>query len=275
MASRVNYQFDPDDGLRGLSVGFWSADKTDRIRRYVDASWAARTRFSHRTYIDLFCGPGRVYERSERRWLDGSAVSAFEQSKSKEGKFSKFIIGDIDESNLDACKTRLVARGGEPEALLGPAQRTVQDVLNRVSRSGLHLAVLDPFNLNLLDFSVIRSLASLPHVDIIVHFSLMDLRRNLVTQFREGGSFDHVAPKWRIHVPAERLNKKDATREFEAYWVHLVEQTGLRVSVHRPVFKNRKRAELYRLILLSRHDLAHKLWNSATSDPNQRGFPGM
>ncbi len=275
MAARVNYDIDPSDRLRGLSVGFWSADKTDRIRRYVDASWAARARYSHRTYIDLFCGPGRVYERSERRWLDGSAVSAFGQSKITGGAFTKFIIGDIDTTNLDACRTRLVARGGDPEALLGPAHSTVQEVLSRVHPYGLHLAVLDPFNLNLLDFSIINSLARLRHVDIIVHFSLMDLRRNLIQQFAEGGSFDQVAPGWRIHVPAERLNKREATRAFEAYWVHLVEQTGLRVAVHRPVFKNSRRAELYRLILLSRHDLAHKLWNSATSDPNQRGLPGF
>ena len=74
MASRVKYAVDPFDDLRGLSVGFWSADKTDRIRRYVDACWSTRSIYSHRTYIDLFCGPGRVYERSARNWQDGSAL---------------------------------------------------------------------------------------------------------------------------------------------------------------------------------------------------------
>ncbi len=275
MASQVNYRIDPADGRRGLSVGFWSADKTDRIRRYVDASWAARSRFSHRTYIDLFCGPGRVYERSERRWLDGSAVSAFTQSQLRGGAFTDFIVGDIDEANLGACADRLVARGGNPAILLGPAQATVDEVMKRVHPYGLHLAILDPFNLNLLNFSVINTLARLRSIDIIVHFSLMDLRRNLIQQYREGGSFDDVAPGWRIHVPAERLNKREASRAFEEYWTHLVEQTGLRIAVHRPVFKNSRRAELYRLILLSRHDLAHKLWNSATVDPNQRGLPGF
>ena len=273
MASRVKYAVDPFDELRGRSVGFWSADKTDVIRRFVDACWSTRFHYSHRTYIDLFCGPGRVYERSAGNWQDGSALSAFSQSNLKGGAFTKFIIGDIDATNLEACTTRLTSRGGQPIALLGSAHKTVARALDEVNSSGLNLAVLDPFSLNLLDFSVISTLARLKRIDIIVHFSLMDLRRNLITQYQEGGgTFDSVAPDWRIHVPAERLNKREATREFENYWVHLVEQTGLKVSVNRPVFKNSKRAELYRLILLSKHPHAHKIWNSSTSDPNQLGL---
>ena len=276
MASRVKYVVDPIDGLRALSIGFWSADKTDRIRRYVHACWAARANFPHRTYIDLFCGPGRVYERSEKIWQDGSAVSAFSQSKLEGGAFTKFIIGDIDPINLEACRSRIASRGEPPIALLGPAHETVSRALEEVNGGGLNLAVLDPFSLNLLDFSVINALARLKHIDIIVHFSLMDLRRNLITQYRDGGgSFDLVAPGWRIHVPAEKLNKREVTREFENYWAHLVEQTGLKVATNRPVFKNGRRSELYRLILLSRHPLAHKIWNSTSSDPNQHGFSGF
>ncbi len=273
MSSRVKYRVDPLDGLRALSVGFWSADKTDRIRRYVHACWAARSRFPDRTYIDLFCGPGRVYERFGGEWQDGSAVSAFTQSMREGGAFTKFIIGDIDPINLDACAARISMRGGQPIALLGPAQETVVRALEQADGGGLNLAVLDPFNLNLLDFSVINTLARLKHIDIIVHFSLMDLRRNLITQYRDGGgSFDLVAPGWRIHVPAEQLTKREAPAAFEDYWIGLVEQTGLRAAVNRPVFKNGKRAELYRLMLLSRHDLAHKIWNSSAADSAQRGF---
>ncbi len=276
MASRVKYTEDPTDGLRALSVGFWSAEKSDRIRRYVHACWAARAAFSHRTYVDLFCGPGRVYERSDKAWQNGSAISAFVQSKAEGGAFTKFIIGDIDQTNLEACTSRLVSLGSKPIALLGPAQETVSKAISEINNGGLTLAVLDPFSLNLLDFAVINKLARLKRIDIIVHFSLMDLRRNLITQYRDGGGpFDLVAPGWRIHVPAEHLNKRDIAREFENYWIHLVEQTGLKVASHRPVFKNTRRSELYRLALLSRHDLAHKIWNSATIDPNQRGFAGF
>lgn len=273
MASRVRYVDDPIDGLRALSVGFWSTDKTDRIRRYVDACWAARTHFSQRTYIDLFCGPGRVYERFGKEWQDGSAVSAFSQSILKGGAFTKFIIGDIDSENLRVCAERISRRGGKPILLLGPAHETVVQAIKHVDHSGLNLAVLDPFNLNLLQFSVISALAKLKHVDIIAHFSLMDLRRNLITQYRDGGgSFDLVAPNWRVHVPAKQLNKREAPQAFENYWIKLVEQTGLKPSLNRPVFKNARRAELYRLILFSRKDLAHKIWNSAASDLTQRGF---
>jgi three-Cys-motif partner protein len=207
MASPIKYIDDPIDGLRALSVGFWSADKTDRIRRYVHACWGARTHFPQRAYIDLFCGPGRVYERSGREWQDGSAVSAFSQSTREGGAFTKFIIGDIDPTNLNACAARISRRGGAPILLPGPAHETVMQAIKHLDYAGLNLAVLDPFSLNLLQFSVISTLAKLKHVDIITHFSLMDLRRNLITQYRDGGgSFDLVAPNWRDHVPAEQLS---------------------------------------------------------------------
>lgn len=273
MSSKAKYVIDPVDGLPALSVGFWSADKTDRIRRYVDACWAVRTRFPQRAYVDLFCGPGRVYERFGKMWQDGSAVSAFSQSEKKGGAFTKFIVGDIDSTNLESCAQRITSRGGSPTILLGPADKTVINAMDHLAGSGLSLAVLDPFNLNLLQFSVISTLAKLKHIDIIVHFSLMDLRRNLITQYRDhGGSFDLVAPDWRTNVRAEELNKREAPHLFENYWINLVEKTGLKAAVNRPVFRNVRRHELYRLILFSRNDRAHQIWNSAASDPTQRGF---
>ncbi|WP_204267775.1 hypothetical protein, partial [Citrobacter koseri] len=53
---------DPLDGLPAMVVGRWVTEEKHRIiKRYIDASWAARQKFtSQRTYIDLFAGTGRV-----------------------------------------------------------------------------------------------------------------------------------------------------------------------------------------------------------------------
>jgi hypothetical protein len=53
-----------------MEVGAWSEDKHALIRRFVDASWAARTKWPQRTYVDLFSGPGRiVWYATPKRFL--------------------------------------------------------------------------------------------------------------------------------------------------------------------------------------------------------------
>lgn len=45
------------------------------IKRYIDASWAARQKFtSQRTYIDLFAGTGRVKIKHTDLFQDGGAA---------------------------------------------------------------------------------------------------------------------------------------------------------------------------------------------------------
>ena len=146
----------------------------------------------------------------------------------------------------------------------GSAYVTFHEVANRLDTNGLHLAVLDPHNLETLDFSIIQRLAAFKHMDIIVHFSVSDERRNWDTYIDSPSSaLDAFAPGWRKNVDVKRGRRVGRRKLFE-YWCSLVSALGLNVSDVVHEVTNQKRVPLYRLLLLSGHPLPEKLWSTTT-----------
>jgi hypothetical protein len=74
-----------------------------------------------------------------------------------------------------------------------------------VNPGGLHIAFLNPCNLEGLSFDIIRKLAKLQSVDMLIHVSMQDLQRNLDEYSGSGGVLDSFAPGWRDHVRTKRL----------------------------------------------------------------------
>lgn len=66
----------------------------------------------------------------------------------------------------------------------------------------MHLALLDPFRLGELPFSVIESLARVKRMDLLNHASARDLTRDLHNYVRTDGPkhLHRFAPRWRDHV---------------------------------------------------------------------------
>lgn len=255
-------QPDPCPGLSVLPIGEWSLEKHDLLRKYVHASWAARQKWSHRSFIDLYCGPGRVAVRNSGIETDGGAIVAWRQAQSTGGCFTQVIVGDLDASSAAACKARLEALHAPVQSLVGPADTTVERVLEIVNPNGLHLAYLDPFNLEHLPFSIIQRLAKFKNIDIVVHFSIMDLQRELELDFvRDESRFELFAPGWKFHVDPRTVSKREARNQFVTYWLSLVDSLGFSCSRERPLMTNNKNGPLYRMMFLMRHPLAKKLWD--------------
>ncbi|MGQ0751610.1 MAG: three-Cys-motif partner protein TcmP, partial [Betaproteobacteria bacterium] len=61
----MDARLDPADELPAIECGEWSEDKHELLRQYIDCSHAARRRWLNgtngATYIELFCGPGRLF----------------------------------------------------------------------------------------------------------------------------------------------------------------------------------------------------------------------
>ncbi|MGY2490193.1 three-Cys-motif partner protein TcmP [Cupriavidus sp. CP313] len=253
---------DPVDGLPVMEVGGWAREKHDALARYVDASRAARRKFGYSSYIDLFSGPGRVIERDTGVIHDGGALLAWRTSIQRNAAFSAMYIGDLNSGYVEACATRLRSLGATVQGFTGPASRTIDEVLS-ILPNGLHLAFVDPFNIEHLDFSIIRKLATQNNMDILLHFSVMDVQRNIGKEFNASDSrLEAAAPGWRDSVALDKLPVRNRVAAFLDYWEQLVvDLTKMRIADAKPIFINRKRGPLYRLIHLSRHDLAERLWN--------------
>jgi len=99
----TEYVEDPADKMRAMVVGDWATEKAGLVEQYIDASRAARRQYIHRAYIDLFCGPGRVWMRDAKRFEDGCALGAWKKSQEKNVPFSRVYIADIDQHNVQCC----------------------------------------------------------------------------------------------------------------------------------------------------------------------------
>ena len=256
---------DPVDGLPAMVVGRWvTEEKHQIIKRYIDASWAARQKFSsQRTYIDLFAGTGRVKIKHTQSFLDGGPLAAWRIAQQKRGAFSDFFVADANPEYLTACDARLRRLGAPVRSKVGRADETIDWVMPQLSQSGLHLALLDPFNAGHLHFSIIEALAAMPAMDIVVHLSTGDIQRNIASGLEaEQSPLDKFAPGWR-DVVKKQSSKQTMRNAFIQYWTSLIKRAGMNVCDTMYPVRNSKESTMYWLCLLSRHSLAEKLWRVA------------
>ncbi|WP_244111302.1 three-Cys-motif partner protein TcmP [Burkholderia gladioli] len=268
---------DPTDGLPVMKVGAWSEEKHLAISRYIDAARRAREKWPYASFIDLFCGPGRVMNRDTGVISDGGVLAAWRMSRRGVAPFNEIFVADVDRSSVDACAARLRAAGASVRAYTGDAATTVDWVLESLPR-GLHFAFLDPFNIEHLDFEIIRKLAVRPNIDILIHFSVMDVQRNIGNDLSAASSrLDAAAPGWRESFPWATMPKHEQAAKYLEYWETLVTDLAkMRVAESKPLFVNSKKGPLYRLIHLSHKHLATDLWNKAALPPSrQQSFPGF
>jgi three-Cys-motif partner protein len=264
---------DPEDKLVREIVGSWAEEKHQRLRKYVDICRAARKKFdrSGTTFIDLYCGPGRARIENTQVVLDGSAILAATVAIEGGSPFSQIHIGDADEAKLHACKTRLVCRDITNFYWhLGTSEETVRKIVPSLHRSGLHLAFLDPYSLGALPFTVIETLAQLPRMDMMIHFSTMDLQRNFDRMARDG-TLEAVAPGWQKKVD---LNARlDIQRvQFFHHWCSLIGGLGYKIRENFEKVTGNKNQPLYLLVMASRSDLGDKFWNEICEVTKQRSL---
>lgn len=255
-----------DDGLPASEVGIWAKEKHKFLSLYVDISRGARKKWlgsgkAGATYIDLFCGPGRSRVRETGEWIDGSAVAAWKISQEGGAAFSEILVADLDDESRVATTTRLKKLGAPVRELTGSAIDAAMQAAKSVNPYGLHFAFIDPFNLESLDFKIVKSLAALKRIDMLIHVSKMDHQRNLDINLQaDESALDCFIPGWR-----ERINRnssqQETRRQIIDYWQELVKGTGKRPSTNWELIKGSRGQHLYWLLLVAENDLAHKFWN--------------
>ncbi|PJJ96772.1 hypothetical protein CO641_13035 [Lysobacteraceae bacterium NML91-0213] len=263
------YEVDPCDGLPRGVVGAWSYDKHQRLKRYVYASHGARRKYRddygrETSFVDLYCGPGRARIRGSvpEEVIDGSALAAA-RIASTCTPYSRYLVGDLDPDLVMACSTRLRSLGiSAIDPLVGPANKTANMAASKLDPRGLHFALVDPFNAD-LPFATIEALGSLAKMDQLIHFSIMDLRRNF-QRMKDDGRLDSLAPGWQLAIKSTMSIDTQRMAIF-AYWRSLLEKR-LRYTVSDKIVKVRgpQGAEIYWLVLASRHPLAGRLWKEVS-----------
>lgn len=260
----------------GRGVGRWVPEMKHRLLAdFIEATWGARKKWPHRVYIDLFCASGRVQVTGEAGTRPGGAVVAWRQSARKpEAAFTQMLLGDLDPTRLEACVTRLKALGAPAIGEAGPALETVHRAVASVpSKGALVLAYLDPYSLGLLDFSIIRALAALPHIDFAVHFSTYDLHRNVDMELSpDRDRFERVAPGWREQADVAVRSKRGLREAFFEHWRAQVRALGFQFSEVMPLVRGDQNAPMYRLVFFSRNALPNDIWADVAQGPTRDLF---
>jgi three-Cys-motif partner protein len=259
-------KLDPDDGLIVSEVGSWASEKHDRVRRYIDAARGARAKFLRpngtggASYIELYSGAGRSVIKDTTQFIEGSAVVAYKAGRASGHPFSEMHLSDLEAQNSAALVQRIKALGGAPTSYVGDASVVVDRVMSAINPYGLHLAFLDPFNLAQLPFSIIERMLWVQRMDMIIHFSLQDLQRNLDKHSRVGGTLDIFAPGWRDAVDVNQATAA-LRAAFVEYWLGTIRSLGTHPATGKPLIVGEKNQRLYWLVFLSSNPLGQKLWN--------------
>lgn len=251
---------DPADGLPVLEVGPWTAEKHDYLRRYIEATRAARTRYlppagpGGAAFIDLFAGPGRALVRGRWEIIDGSPLIAAHHA---EAPFTKVLLCELDPNNAAALRQRL--RGdARVQVFEGDCNIEIDSLTAQIPPDGLNLALVDPFGATPLRFETLARLARFERMDLLLHFPTNDLARNLRSDSDRISTFLGT-DSWRKRVtePKKVLELLEVLREQLLPFGY--QESEVR---YQPLLKNSRRAPLYHFVLIAKHGLADRIWRS-------------
>jgi three-Cys-motif partner protein len=257
-------------GPEDKGVGSWVPEHKHRLlSHYLNASRGAWKQWPERIFIDPFCGPGRIQVKGESMTRDGGALVAW-RTLAATAPFTRTLVGDILKERASACQQRLAALGAPAEAFPGPALATIKEMVAAVPRNSLCMAYIDPYNLELLDFDILRTLSKIKTLDLAVNFSLMDLHRNVDMELDPTRArFDAAAPGWRDQTWAHTTNLAGLPSNVFNYWCGLVKGLGFQYSEAMPIVVNDRGSNLYRVVFFSRHPFPNKIWTSVAQNPTK------
>ncbi len=273
-----NCHFLGEDGLPVQCVGLWAENKYYFIERYLNATCEVRRKFSSKSnavYIDLFPGPGRCIIREEKREINNGALIAMSR---EEAPFNEYVFVDVDEENCDALSKRIPA-GLKYSHNCGNSNDVVFGIVEKLEEKPYryHFAFLDPFGPDNLKFTTIKELAKLKRMDLLIHFPLGSIKRNLPKWIgKENTILDEFlgTDEWRkdIDVSNESGVVEKLIKTLEKQLITIgYPQEGLRMaasdtsissSMSAVPIKNSKDVSLYVLVLAAKHKLAQDIWNS-------------
>lgn len=265
-----------DDGLPVQDVGIWALDKHDYLQRFIEASAGPRGVFLRSSvayapagagFIDLFAGPGRARVRETEQFIAGSPIVALDHSRQP---FTKVVAIDLDPENVSALRARTAAYGARCEIIQGDCNDVIDDAIRRLPEDGLNLGLIDPYGLEPLRFETLRVLATVKRMDLIIHFPVADMKRNLTNTKSEEyqGFIDRF-----LGTRVEIKHLSDVPGLIDVLRRQLRRFGYDQEQVRSVAVRNSKNAPLYYLVYISKHRKGSSIWKSLTRNTGrQRGF---
>lgn len=243
------------DGLPARIVGHWVETKVHNVDRYLDIFAVGMSKkWTERTYVELFAGPGLSWDKTTHRFLEGSAIRATHHP------FTRFVFVDMDSDATDAL-TRRTAGEERPHPIYpGDCNLVIDRVVQAIPQGGITLAFVDPTNWQ-IELATVGKLAASGAVDILMTFFSGFMRRvwyydvPALDRFFGDGSWRDVrdAP---AHERVERLTR--LYNEKLSSFGYLPDCWRHTVSV-----RNSRNVFMYSIVLFTKHARGLDFWIKA------------
>jgi len=267
-----------EDGLPVQCVGAWAEDKYFFLEAYLNASCEVRRKFADKdnaVFIDLFAGPGKCVIRGEKKEILNGGIRALQRD---EAPFNELFFFDISKINTEALLKR-VNNKANCHVMRGDSNALVPDLVSSLLQKyyRYHFAFIDPFGPDNLKFKTLKELARLERMDMLIHFPIGAIKRNLPNWKKKANTIlDEFLGTdiWRSKIagiPGNQIFKVLIDVFKEQLKTIGYPEKGLKlVSSKKDIYaglptvsvKNTKDVDLYVLILASKHPLAQKIWTS-------------
>jgi three-Cys-motif partner protein len=273
-----NCSVSAEDGLQVQCVGAWAEDKYFFLEAYLNASCEARRKFADKNnavFIDLFAGPGRCIIRGEKKEILSGGMRALQRD---EAPFNELFFFDISKANTEALSKR-VNNKSHCHVMCGDSNTLVPNLVSSLLQKyyRYHFAFIDPFGPDNLKFDTLKELARLERMDMLIHFPIGAIKRNLPNWKKKTNTIlvEFLGTDiWRSKItgiPSNQIFKILIDVFKEQLKIIGYPEKGLKlVSSEKDIYaglptvsvKNTKDVDLYVLILASKHPLAQKIWTS-------------
>ena len=218
-------------------------------------------------YLELFCGPGYLYDDANDEEVPGSPLQALGIQR----PFDRYVFSDFSEPCVDALERRIanLRRAGE---LLPPTHVLHGDAndpahLDRacsfIDPRALVIAYLDPAKPN-LHWTTVEYLAKrFRFLDFIINLPFSGIHRSIAV----GGD---ERPRLMLNHPNPRelLAREEGrtAQNIRDYYDDQLRSLGL-IHIARRCVKLQNNSPLYDVVLASRKDIAVKLFDKANPVP--------
>lgn len=258
------------DGLPVRLVKPHSAQKARMVSRDLGTVGRAMNRKWFKVaYLELFCGPGYLYDEGSGEEVPGSPFQAL----SIPSPFDRYVFADFSELCCEALseriqKLRAESPGGVPHAdvLAGDANdpEHLERVCSLIDPRSLVIAYLDPAKPN-LSFATVRFLAErFAHIDLIINLPFSGIHRSLAASGVDGPRLmlDHPSP-----LDLLRSDELSTANAIRAHYDERLRSLGFEHITRRCVRTEPTNSPLYDIVLASRNAKAVELWEKANRAP--------
>lgn len=261
------------DGELTLVVGRWSKDKLFYIKRYCNIfNTGMKDKWSVRTYIDLFAGPGKCFVETTKEEIAGSPLLAL----SCKVPFTHYFFNDLQPDVIKALKTRAASyRPVNVVCFNKDCNLVMDELLQKLPPVSLDFCFIDPFRWE-ISFNAIQKITTERQMDLAVTFHVGGMKRVAHNPPQELLDFFPDLSWQQEYKKATETGKSTGRVLLDAYERGL-ENLGYRAIKDYVLAVNKTNVPLYYLIFASKHPRGADFWDkiAGRSEAGQLRMPMM